>query len=200
MKRFALIALALVATGLAVQVEARLPWACRDCGCCKARKVCKLVPDVKKTTKYEYCVECEDFCINGRSKCIGTKQVCDCHGHTKCEKIMQPTCCEVRTRAKILKKPVVTEKCGWKCVVETLCSGCGGCCASAEVSEEQSKAYIAVAEQQGILPVSAEIDVDAAPIELDLGAVTVDEEVAAPAKVETQKPAFLSGLRSLFSK
>ena len=185
MKRLAMITLALAVVGLAVQAQARLPWACRDCGCSNARKVCKLVPNVTKITKFEYCVECEDFCVNGRSKCIGTQQVCDCHG-THCEKIMQPTCCEVLTRAKVIKRPVVTEKNGWKCVVETVCRGCGNCCASVDATEAETKAYVAAAEQQGILQVSA-----TEPIQMELPAVASDARVAAEKKA--------SGLSSLLN-
>ena len=132
--------------------------ACDQCGCCNVRKVCRLVPDVKKTTTYCYSYECEDFCLNGRSKCVGTEQVCTCRGPV-CKNIMQPTCCEVMTRRVLTKVPVVKEKHGWKCVVETVCCGCGNCCNSREATEVESKIAIINAERSGADAATATGDV-----------------------------------------
>src|SRR5262245_37633277 len=108
-----LLVAALVAASV---VDAQAGCPCSRCrsNCCK---VCKLVPDVKKVTTFQYCVECEDFCLQGPSKCLGWKEVCDCNNCKHCEKVMQPTCSCIRTRRKLVKTPVVEEKHGWKCVV-----------------------------------------------------------------------------------
>ena len=118
MTRMMLAALALLA-GWATAADAGC--FCRSCGGGNCSKVCRLVPDVTKVTTYEYCLVCEDFCLHGHSKCVGCKKVCDCQGCCKCEKVMQPTCCGIRTKAKLMKIPVVEEKHGWKCVVVSRC-------------------------------------------------------------------------------
>lgn len=126
---------------------------CLKCGCNQGCKVCKLVPDVTKTTTYEYRIECEDFCLYGRSKCVGTKQVCDeCTGRSHCEKVWQPTCGCVKTRAKLVKVPVVKEKKGWKCVVVSGCNRCGNCCADArEATQFETQMALQEARNQGLL-------------------------------------------------
>ena len=131
---------------------------CNECGCNKMRKVCKLVPDVKKVTTFCYSVKCDDFCLNGHSRCVGTKQVCDCHG-SHCEKVMQPTCCEILTRRQLTKTPIVEEKHGWKCVVETVCASCGGCCGERTASDSEAQAVISDAEKMGIVPASAQEEI-----------------------------------------
>lgn len=113
--------LALALTALESRGEAPC---CAHCGChCNLVKVCKLVPDVKKETVFEYSVECEDFCVPGRSICCGKQCVqdgCTCH----VEPILKPTCGRVHTRSKLVKKPVTKEKNGYKCVVEYVCAKC----------------------------------------------------------------------------
>jgi hypothetical protein len=123
---------------------------CNSCGCNQGRKVCKLVPVVTKTTKFEYSCKCEDICLNGRSKCIGTQQVCD-DGCVKCEPVMQPTCCKVKTITKLVKTPVVKEKHGWKCVVVQVCGGCRHCAEAREATEVEMQLAVAEAEKQGLL-------------------------------------------------
>jgi hypothetical protein len=123
---------------------------CNQCGCNQGRKVCKLVPTVTKTTTFEYSCQCEDICLNGRSKCIGTKQVCD-DGCVKCEKVMQPTCCEVKTITKLVKTPVVKEKHGWKCVVVQVCGNCRQCAEAREATAAETQLALSEAEKQGLL-------------------------------------------------
>ncbi|MBL9094020.1 MAG: hypothetical protein JNL96_22570 [Planctomycetaceae bacterium] len=149
--------LALVAALATFAAEAQAGHGHCGCGNCnRVRKVCKLVPDVKKTTTYEYCLVCEDFCLHGPSKCVGCKQVCDCAGK-HCEKVMQPTCCKVKTKAKLMKIPVVKEEHGWKCVVVCTCRACGHCCADArEATPAEMQLAVSEAQRRGILQVAHE--------------------------------------------
>ncbi|MBS0208230.1 MAG: hypothetical protein JSS27_04675 [Planctomycetes bacterium] len=182
MKRVAILGLLAMLVSMAAQQFAQGEGCrgdgCSSCGCCKVRKVCKLVPDVKKITTYCYSTKCDDFCLNGHSKCVGTRQVCDCHG-SHCEKCMQPTCCEVLTRRLITKTPIVKEKHGWKCVVETVCCGCGECCGERAASDVEAQALIQDAEKLGVVPVSAQEPL-VFPIE--------ETSIANQAAVETPAP------------
>ncbi len=101
---------------------------CHHCGCHKVRKVCVPVKEIVKETTFEYSCECEDFCVPGRSKCVGTTCKKDCNGCCQCEKILQPTCGKVMTKTKLMKLPVVKEKCVTKWVVKTVCCNCGQDC------------------------------------------------------------------------
>ena len=184
--KYAILSLAVVLTGFVGMAEAGH---CNSCGCQQGRKVCKLVPTVTKTTKFEYSCKCEDICLNGRSKCIGTEKVCDpCTGCVKCEKVMQPTCCKVKTITKLVKTPVVTEKHGWKCVVVRVCGGCRQCAEAREATETETQLAITEAEKQGLL-----VSFDQ---EVTVSIPDTDAEVAAPVvTVADKKPA-----TSLFSK
>ena len=107
---------------------------CHHCGCRQVRKVCVAVPDKKTETTFEYTCVCENFCVPGPSKCVGTRCVTDCKGCSHCKRVMQPTCAAVHTRTKLVKTPVTKEVCGVKWEVRTVCCGCGqpcgsGCCA-----------------------------------------------------------------------
>lgn len=101
---------------------------CHHCGCSKVRKVCCPVQEIVKETSFEYSCKCEDFCIPGKSKCLGTCCKPDCNGCCKCEKVMQPTCGRVATKTVLVKTPVVKEKCVTKWVVKTICCSCGKQC------------------------------------------------------------------------
>jgi hypothetical protein len=156
---------------------------CNHCGCSSGCKVCKLVPEVRKIASVEYRLQCEDMCLHGRSRCVGTKQVCDCNGCPQCEKIMQPTCGCVLTIRKLVKVPVVREECGWKCVVVNRCGNCSNCTSQLrEATEAEKQLAIQEAERLGILQVSAE-----EPIEV----VIPDDAPAAMAPVAAQ-PLFAS--------
>jgi hypothetical protein len=108
---------------------------CHHCGCHRLKKICCPVPDKRIETSYEYTCECEDFCVPGPSKCMGTCCKKDCNGCCQCEKVWQPTCAKVHTRTVLIKKPVTKEVCTVKWVVKTVCCGCGrecgGCCEAA---------------------------------------------------------------------
>lgn len=165
-------------TGVTVVVEAGHH--CRRCNGCGGHKVCRLVPEVTKVTTFEYYLQCEDFCIQGRSKCVGTCCKPDCSGCCHCEKVMQPTCGCVRTKAKLMKVPVVKEKCGWKCVVVHVCGGCRHCAESRPATDAELQLAIKTAEQQGIVLTS-----HAEPIEVT---IPDDEPQPPAAPVETAKP------------
>ncbi len=121
---------------------------CSQCGCRhQVQKVCRMVPDVKVTVRWEYDVECEDFCIPGPSKYCGTRQVTDCHG-TRCEKIMMPTCAKVQTRKVLVKKPIVTETPTWKWVVEYLCCDCRAASAKAPAANSPAASAASLASSE----------------------------------------------------
>ena len=146
-----------LAAAFGILADADAGCLCNRCNSCNVRKVCRLVPDVKKTTTFEYSLVCEDYCLNGISKCVGHKEVCDCNGCKHCEKVMKPTCCKVQTKAKLMKTPVVKETHGWKCVVVCICGGCNHRHADArEATAEETQLAIAEAQRQGILQVSHE--------------------------------------------
>jgi hypothetical protein len=101
---------------------------CGQCGCGHAvRKVCRLVPTVKVTTRTTWCVKCGDICVPGPSTKCGVQCVPDCqarHGVRK-EIVWKPSCgCifPTRTPEKHVEK---IEKPGYKCVVEIVCCQCG---------------------------------------------------------------------------
>ncbi|MCE9603722.1 MAG: hypothetical protein K8U03_02340 [Planctomycetia bacterium] len=174
MKYATILSLAVALLGLVAQAEAG--HGCNSCGCNnQGRKVCKLVPHVTKTTKFEYSCKVEDICLNGRSKCVGTQQVRDCDGCVHCEKVMQPTCCKVKCITKLVKTPVVTEKHGWKCVVVQVCGGCRQCAEAREATEVETQLAIAEATKQGILAVGHE-----EPITVIIPDEVAANEVAAP--------------------
>jgi hypothetical protein len=179
-------------------VEAQAGCPCSQCRsqCCK---YCKLVPDVKKVTTFKYCVECEDICLPGRSKCLGWKQVCEC-GKSECVKCMQPTCSCIRTRRKLVKMPVVEEHHGWKCVVVCKCRGCNHCMAAREATPTELQLALDEADRQGILQVSheepifvtlpeeASTQAEVAPVAEDSAPVL--EQSAAPGTVRRATSAF----------
>jgi hypothetical protein len=136
---------------------------CNDCGCqCDCCKVCRCVPTTKKVTKICYGCECEDFCVPGPSKICGYKcpepDPCGCtcggalfqqlHDHFHYlhkEPIWQPTCAEVRTRSRLVKKEVVKEVPSWKWEVVDLCPHCKAGCAK----NDQNQGTVQQAPAQG---------------------------------------------------
>ena len=77
------------------------------------------MPSTRKVTKTEFDCECEEFCVPGPS----LRTVC----HDDCGKkkiIYTPTCAEVRTRKKLVKKETSTTVPTTKWVVENLCPKC----------------------------------------------------------------------------
>ena len=151
-----LLIMTLVAMGALVsQAQAGHHCGCPSCGCSNIKKVCRLVPDVKKTTTFCYDCKCEDFCIPGPSKCCGWKCVpnaCPCTGSHKEPNEGKPCFCgKVRTRKVLVKIPVTKETKVWTCKVERVCCGCGCAQLDAKATTE--------ARAQEIMPASAEEEI-----------------------------------------
>jgi hypothetical protein len=72
------------------------------------RKVCKVVPEVKKHKKVVYCTKQEDYCLK---KCP-----CPLGGGHGCDAC--PMCEQLRCRTVLLKKEVEVEEPSFKCVIE----------------------------------------------------------------------------------
>ncbi|MBS0208574.1 MAG: hypothetical protein JSS27_06425 [Planctomycetes bacterium] len=128
MKAFApLLVLAAMLAAPLLAYAGRHHHCCPNCGCHNVKKICCLVPEVKKVPRVVYDCECEDFCVPGPSKMCGVKCVPDCDALHGCRKeiIWKPCCGQVRTRTKLVKKTVIDEKPGFKCVVKVICNGCG---------------------------------------------------------------------------
>jgi hypothetical protein len=97
---------------------------CADCGCqAVCCKVCRAVETTKKVPKVIYDCECEDFCVPGPS---ARSIECDECGHKK--HVYTPTCAEVRTRKKLVKREKVEEVKSTEWVVENLCRSCADKC------------------------------------------------------------------------
>jgi hypothetical protein len=103
---------------------------CHQCGCTNLQKVCRLVPTVTKVPKVEYSCKCGEICVPGRSQCVGTETVTDCNGNCYQVPAYQPTCGRVYATVTPAKTTTFTEKCGYKCVVGTVCGNCGCSCGS----------------------------------------------------------------------
>lgn len=102
---------------------------CAQCGCCQLKKVCRMVPDVKKTTEVKYSVEEEEFCLMGKSGCEQVIVQDECNPNCqRCETVQVPQCGHVRCRKKLKKTSTTTEKPWVKCVVDTVCCQCGCVC------------------------------------------------------------------------
>jgi hypothetical protein len=103
---------------------------CHQCGCGKLKKVCRLVPEVKKETVTKWVLVCEDVCLPGRSCKVGEKCIPDCDAHHgfRTEDILKPSCGCIVTKKKLKQVTETVEKPGYKCVVETVCCQCGCCC------------------------------------------------------------------------
>ncbi|HWA99021.1 MAG TPA: hypothetical protein VG713_11040 [Pirellulales bacterium] len=114
---------------------------CPQCGCHQLKKVCKLVPEVKKVSRTVYDVKCEDFCVPGKSKLCGTRCVPDADGRgSHREPIWEPSCGCVKTRKVMVSKTIVDEKPGFKCVLETYCCRCGCNCNQVKTDRPASAA------------------------------------------------------------
>ena len=168
---------------------------CNQCGCGQCvKKVCRIICEPKKETKWVYCCVCEDFCLPGPSKKCGERCVpdcTDCDGVRK-EIIWKPSCGPIRTKKKLVKMPVTIEKPGYKCIVVCICNGCG----CRQVDECATAEY----EASGILPVDAEIEdvvetpeLTQAPESVEPAVETPAEEPAA-ANAEASQPSILGRL------
>lgn len=100
---------------------------CERCGCdSSCQKVCRLVCEMKETTKVTYCCKCEDFCVPGPS--VRCKPDCNCGQCESCQKYnWQPTCADVRTKKVLDKKVEKVVKPTYRWVVEYLCPTCCKC-------------------------------------------------------------------------
>jgi hypothetical protein len=143
MKSLGIVSLLAVVTAVPLLAQAGHHHGCQRCGCPQVKKVCRLVPDVKKTPKVDYYVECEDICIQAPSKRCGVNWVPDCNALCGCRKevIWQPRCGCVVTRKVLKKKTTIVEKPGFKCVVETVCCSCG-CALVDPAATEEAQHYV----------------------------------------------------------
>ena len=126
-----LLALTLL-SGLAIVLPCRAGFfshCCSECGCSHVKKVCRVVPDVKKVPDIRWVVECEDICLPGRTRCVERMVNDNCVvGDQHCETVAEPTCDRIITRKKLKKVTTTIDKPGFKCIVETVCSQCGTTC------------------------------------------------------------------------
>jgi hypothetical protein len=200
----------LVAMGALVsQAQAGHHCGCPSCGCANIKKVCRLVPEIKKTTTFCYDCKCEDFCLPGPHKCCGWKCVPNTCCGIGCGTHKEPiegkpcNCGHVRTRKVLVKIPVVKETKVWVCKVERVCCGCGCAQLDAKATTE--------ARAQEILPASAEqeilLDANSSFEEgVEVIPATVDEHVNASgvAAVEqtsaTEEPAAESKPKSFLER
>ena len=102
---------------------------CAQCGCGQLKKVCRMVPDVKKVTEFKYTVEEEEVCLLGKS---GSEErmvadACSPDG-LRCETVTTPRCGRIVCKKKLKKTSTTVEKPVFKCVVETMCCQCGCNC------------------------------------------------------------------------
>ena len=104
---------------------------CVHCGCCQLKKVCRLVPDVKKVTQFEYSVDEEEVCLLGKS-CSEEQNVADkcLPNGRRCETVQTPRCGRIVCKKTLKKTTTTVEKSSVKCVVDTVCGQCGYVCNS----------------------------------------------------------------------
>jgi hypothetical protein len=128
---------------------------CGHCGCeAECRKVCQLVCEEKKVEVICWGCQCEDFCLPGPGTpgCTHCEQVCaDCNGPCDCTKphaepkrflwtSWLPSCGELHTKKKLMKKVVTKKVPTYKYVVEDLCATCAAGCEEAPSAPETATA------------------------------------------------------------
>ncbi len=149
---------------------------CDHCGCgCNLRKVCRLVCIEKEVKETVYCCECEDFCVPGPSCKCGKECHHDCtapHG-CRCKEVWQPTCADVRTRNKLIKKEVVKKVPSWKWVVETVCCDCASRCG--ETAQEAAP------------PPDASVEAPLEPLPMEIQEATMPKPPAPAMKTSSAK-------------
>lgn len=190
MHRF-LALLVIVSTPYTAGVDAAGP-CCHSCGHGNAKYVCRLVCTMRDQLTYEYEMDCEPYCMLGRSDSCGKKRVCDdsllgFHWET----IWKPNCeCKVRTKRTLVKVPVVKQVPAYSCVVERICCGCG----RNHIDTAATHRLI----ESGVMPVSA----DRPTIELDENLRPIPQSVvettSAPPAVPQVEAA--AGLPRLFAQ
>ena len=119
--------------GLAIPCQAglfgRAEKPCPQCGCGQLKKVCRLVPDVKKVTEFKYTVEEEEVCLLGKSvteECV-VEDACAPGCHRR-ETMQTPRCGRIVCKKKLRKTSTTVEKPVVKCTLETICCQCGCRC------------------------------------------------------------------------
>lgn len=102
---------------------------CSRCGCCQVKKVCRMVPDVKKVPEYTYTVACEEICMLGKSctEDVAVPDAC-CPNGMRCETVTSPRCGRPVCVKKLKKTTTIVEKPIVRCVVDTVCCQCGCVC------------------------------------------------------------------------
>ncbi|MBN2473939.1 MAG: hypothetical protein JXB62_04995 [Pirellulales bacterium] len=187
-----LTAIGVLIANVAVAGDCTAPGCCEEaCHACGAKKVCKVVCEMKKVTKYVWVVECEDFCAPlpncdlGKRCCHGcgtgcceTEATCcgDADGCGSCckpdpcealrnRRYVPPKCGKVRTKKKLVKKEVTCEIPVYKCVVVCCDPGCceSGCCEAAGGGGGE------VQEEEAPAPAPTAQTTDAAPLPPVLG-------------------------------
>lgn len=187
MNRHWFLLLAVLALGTAQSVAGS------PCGCGQAKYVCRLVCTIKSELTYEYDMDCDPYCLLGRSDSCGKKQVCDngCFGF-HWETIWKPKCeCKVRTKHTLVKVPVVKQVPSYTCVVERVCGGCNSC----RVDMAATQRVL----ESGVMPVSLEQPV----VELNetLRPLPMAERTRSVAPTAVQPPIpKLTAAETLFSK
>ncbi len=126
MARLAVLCLALA--GMIVPAWGKGHSGCPECGGRRVKKVCRLVCETKKETEVKYGCESEDFCVPGPSRRCGVRCEKDECGHVHRDYVWQPSCAQIRTRKKLMKKEVTREVPSFKWVVEEVCRDCGHGC------------------------------------------------------------------------
>ena len=110
---------------------------CASCGCAHhCRKVCVPKCDFKEVKEVEWVVECEDFCVPGRSCPAG----CSHDECGNCATCYSPSCGHVRTRKKLVRIEVTRRVPVTKCEVVTLCDHC---CRHAAISPATTEERLA---------------------------------------------------------
>ena len=112
---------------------------CAHCGCkAECRKVCRLVYEEKKVEVLCWGCKCEDFCVPGPSgpgcrHCETVCGTCEAHAdghepHAKPKRFVWtewfPSCAQVHTRKRLMRKAETVKVPSHKWVVEDLCPRC----------------------------------------------------------------------------
>jgi hypothetical protein len=113
---------------------------CKYCNAPACCRICRSVPEKQKVSETVFSVECEDFCVPGRSS-VQCQESVDENGCVTTEREWIPNAERMRQRMKLVKSTETKEETKWKLVVEHVCQQCAQCPPSTEkdASKEQSK-------------------------------------------------------------
>ena len=177
--------------------------------------MCRLVPEIKKTTTFCYDVKCEDFCLPGPSKCCGWKCVPNtCCGigtgfHKEPIEGKPCSCGHPRVRKVLVKIPVTKETKVWVCKVERVCCGCGCSQLDAKATAEARAQEIMTASTQqpiilddhssfeddvAVVPASANEIADASEAQAVQQTSAIEEPAAAQPSETSRPKSFLEKL------